>query len=301
MDVALVVKRRLKELGMEQRDLAAAAQVTESYVSQLLARKKAPPSPRRTDIYDRMGSFLGLPSGELSRLAELQRKEELKKKVAGPPAPLFKDFRELMLCKCDPRRQQQMRGIFEKEAFGELERLVTQKLLDVAKGVAKEELESENWLRLVARLSGHSYEALRGIVFEFLNTDVFHVSVENCVCFLDPLIESWDIDLETFAVEVILNRRLALERLKRFEFTERERQQTFAPEPGLEEFLKDASLSGDATPQEITFLKNLKFTARRPTALYYYRELQSLRDPLHFRPAPIEQASNPKGGVLSPR
>ena len=33
------------------------------------------------------------------------------------------------------------------------------------------------------------------------------------------------------------------------------------------------------------FLKKLKFNGKRPTSLYYYRELQSLRDPLHFRAA----------------
>jgi len=41
-------------------------------------------------------------------------------------------------------------------------------------------------------------------------------------------------------------------------------------------------LRGDATPEEIAFLKRLPFTRKRPTALYYYRELQNLRDPLHF-------------------
>jgi transcriptional regulator with XRE-family HTH domain len=158
VDVPLVIRHRLKELGLEQRDLAAAAQVTESYISQLLARKKTPPAPGRTDIYGKMGKFLKLPSGELSRLAELQRKEDLKKRVAEPPQPLFKDFRELILRKCEPGKQAQLREIFEKEPFGALERLVTQKLLDVAKRVAKEELESENWLSLMARLSDRSYE-----------------------------------------------------------------------------------------------------------------------------------------------
>jgi transcriptional regulator with XRE-family HTH domain len=287
VDVALVVKRRLKQLGLEQRDLAAAARVTESYVSQLLAGKKAPPSPRRTDIYDRMSHFLGLSGGELSRLAELQRNQELRKRVAGPPEPLFVTLRELTLLKCSSGSRQQVRAIFEKEAFGELERLVTQKLLDVAKAVARQELESPEWLRLVARLSGRSDRALRVLVLEFLDTDVFHVSAENCVCFVDPLIESWDIDLETFAVEVTLNRALTIARLKRFEFTEREQERFHEPEPGLEEFLNDPSLSADATGDEIAFLKSLKFTARRPTALYYYRELQNLRDPLHFRaPSP---------------
>jgi len=285
VDVPLVISRRLKELGFEQKDLAAAAQVTESYISQLLARKKAPPAPDRTDIYDKIGRFLKLRSGELSKLAEVQRKEALRKKVADPPGPLFHEFRELILRKCAPGKCQQVRGIFEKEPFGEVERLITQKLLDVAKRVAQEELESENWLRLVARLSKRNYAQMRVMILEFLDTDVFHVSVENCVSFLDPLIESWDIDLENFGVEVVLNRRLALERVKRFEFIEKKPEPVYEPEPGLEEFLKDASLSGDATKEEVEFLKKLKFNGRRPAPIYYYRELQNLRDPLHFRPS----------------
>ena len=283
MDVASVIKHRLKELAVGQRDLAAAAQVTASYISQLLRGKKAPPSPGRTDVYEKMGRFLGLPSGELAKLADLQRKEALKKKLADPPRPLFEGFRELMLRKCAPDKQEQVRSIFEKEPFGELERLVAQKLLDVAKGVAKEELDSENWLRLVARLSGRTYEQMRVTILEFLETDVFHVSVENWVSFLDPLIESWDVDLMTFGVEIVLNRRLALGPMKRFEFVEREPEQPFEVEPGLEEFLEDTSLSGDASPEEIEFLKRLRFTGRRPAPLYFYRELQNLRDPLHFR------------------
>ncbi|HUX10375.1 MAG TPA: helix-turn-helix transcriptional regulator, partial [Terriglobia bacterium] len=53
-----MIKHRLEELGLDQRELASAAQVTESYVSQLLTRKKAPPAPARTDIYDKMSKFL---------------------------------------------------------------------------------------------------------------------------------------------------------------------------------------------------------------------------------------------------
>ena len=278
-----MISRRLKELGLEQKDLAAAAQVTESYISQLLARKKAPPAPDRTDIYDKIGKFLKLRSGELAKLADVQRNEALRKKVAEPPRPLFRDFRELILLKCEPRKRKQIRAIFEKEPFGEVERLITQKLLDVAKRVAKEELESENWLRLVARLSKQSYEQTRVLILEFLDTDVFHVSVENCISFLDPLIESWNIDLETFGVEVVLNRRLALERVRKFEFVEKKPELVVEAQPGLEEFFKDASLSGDARPEEIEFLKRLQFNGRRPAPLYYYRELQNLRDPLHFR------------------
>jgi len=284
VDVSLLIRHRLKELGLEQKDLAAAAQVTESYISQLLARKKAPPAPGRTDIYEKISRALKLPSGELSHLADLQRKEELRKKAAEPPRPLFKECRELILRKCDPARQKELRRIFEKEPFGELERLVTQKLLDVAQGVAKEELRSEDWLRLMAQLSDHSYEQIRVAILEFLDTDILNVSVENCISFLDPIIDSWDIDLKTFGMGVVLNRRLAAGSLKRFEFAEQKPQQPFAVEPGLEQFLKDTSLSGDATEEEIEFLKALKLQGKQPSPIYYYRELQNLRDPLHFPP-----------------
>ncbi len=282
MDVCLVIKRRLDELGLEQKDLATAAEVTESYISQLLARKKLPPAPDRTDIYEKMAKFLKLPSDRLSKLAELQRREALKRDLAGPPAPLFREVREVILRKCVPDKEKQVRAIFEKQPFGELERLVTQKLLDVIKKVAKEELNSENWLHLVARLASQSYEQMRVTLLEFLDTDVFSLSPENCVSFLDPLIESWDVDLTTFGMEIVLNRRIASGDPRRFEFVETGPAQPEV-EPGFKEFLNDSSLSGTATTEEMELLKNLRFNGKRPTSLYYYRELQSLRDPLHFR------------------
>ncbi|MDH3317571.1 MAG: XRE family transcriptional regulator [Gammaproteobacteria bacterium] len=283
MDVCLVIKARLGELGFEQKDLAAAAEVTESYVSQLLTRKKLPPAPDRTDIYEKMGKFLKLSSGKLAELADAQRREELNRGFEDPPAPLFEEVRELILRKCAPERQQQVRAIFEKQPFGELERLVTLKLLDVIKRVAREELESEKWLHAVARLSGRSYEQMRVIILDFLDTDVFQVSGENCVSFLNPLIESWDMDLSTFGMEIVLNHRLVPGHPKKLDFVEREPDHPLEDEPGLAEFLKDASLSGNATREEIEFLRRLRFQGKRPTPLYYYRELQNLRDPLHFR------------------
>lgn len=280
MDVSLLIRQRLSELALGQKELAAAAEVTESYISQLLARKKAPPAPGRTDIYEKIGEFLGLPHGELARLAEAQRRDELKKRVASPPAPLFHDFRELILRKCRVRNRPEIRRILEKEPFGELERLVTQKILGVAQGVAREELRSEEWLRSMAQISGRSYEQTRVAILEFLDTDIFHVSAESCVSFLDPMIESWDMDLQTFGIEIVLNRRLAPGGVRRFEFMEKAGE--IPKEPGLEQFLRDKALSADATDEEIAFLETMKFTERRPSALYYYRALQNLRDPLHF-------------------
>src|SRR6266571_1031069 len=154
------------------------------------------------------------------------------------------------------------------------------------KDVRIEELEHKNAHRRIA--------AMRVLVLEFLDTDIFHVSVEDCVSFLDPLIESWDIDLATFALEIVLNDRLVSGNVKKFEFIELESDQHFVEEPGLKEFLQDSSLSGTATAKEVEFLKRLKFQGQRPTPLYYYRELQNLRDPLHFRTSWAASKAGPR-------
>jgi hypothetical protein len=232
-----------------------------------------------------MGRFLKLSSGKLAKLAHAQRTEELRRGFENPPAPLFHEVRELVLRKCTAETRQQMREIFEKQPFGELERFVTQKLLDVIKRIARSELENEKWLHEVARLSDRSYKQMRVMILEFLDTDVFSVSGENCVSFLNPLIESWNIDLSTFGMEIVLNHRLVPGHLKKLDFVERESDDPIEDAPGLAEFLQDAALSGNTTRDEIEFLRRLRFKGKRPGPLYYYRELQNLRDPLHFRGA----------------
>jgi transcriptional regulator with XRE-family HTH domain len=283
LDFRLLIRQRLKDLKIGQKELAAATRVTESYVSQLLTGKKPPPASDRTDMYERMEALLKLPAGQLASLAESQRKDVLKRKLADPPSPLFREVRELILRKCAPDTEKSVREMFEKEPFGTLERLVTQKLLDVVKRVTKTELEDEGWLRRVATRSDRSHEELLATARAFLATDIFNISADTCATFLDPLIESWNIDLTTFGMEIVLNRRLAPEHLTTIEFVERESSSTAEPEPGLQSFLEDPSLSGDVTVEEMAFLKALKMARRRPTPLYYYRELQNLRDPLHFR------------------
>src|SRR5260370_3754130 len=119
-----------------------------------------------------MKKFLKLPRDRFWKRADHQRREDLKKHWGDPPAPLFKEVRELILRKCAPAKEKQIRAIFEKQPFGELERLVTQKLLDVVKRVAKDELSSETWLHSVARVSRRSYEAMRVDILQFLDPDV---------------------------------------------------------------------------------------------------------------------------------
>src|SRR5437867_6523985 len=81
---------------------------------------------------------------------------------------------------------------------------------------------------------------------------------------------SWDIDLATFGMEIVLNRRLIPDYAKKFEFVERELAEP-EEEPGLKEFLKHLSVNGDATEEEIEFLKKLRFKGKHTTPRYYYR------------------------------
>ena len=240
MDVVLVIRQRLDELDLDQRDLADAAGVTESYVSQLLTHKKAPPAPDRTDIYDRMDRFLKLPHGELARVADAQLKDERKRRF-GDVAPLFPELRGLILRKCAADQIESVRAIIERQSFGELERLVAQTLLTVV------------------HLSG----------------DVLHVTPKQRAR-VDATIASWEWEQATFAITV----SLATGEQKRYEYGER---MNGGQEKGLVEFLRDPLLSAGATDAELAFLKSLRFKDRHPTALFYYRELQNLRDPLHFR------------------
>lgn len=283
MDVSALIRARLDELGFEQKALAAAAEVTESYISQLLSRKKLPPAPDRTDIYEKMGRFLRLSHDELAKLARAQRMEKLGRGSEDAPAALLKDVRELILGTCVPGRQQEIRAIFERRPFGELERFVTRKLMDVTSRVARAELDNREWLQELARLGKRSPAKMRAIILEFLGTDIFNVSSENLVAFLSPLIAYWEIDLSTFDMEIALNDRLVPGQPRKLAFVEKEPDGPLDVEPGLTGFLQDATLSVNLARDELEFLKSLRFRGRRPNALYYYRELQNLRDPLHFR------------------
>ena len=214
--------------GFEQKDLARGHR--SHGVLSLSAPDSEETAPARRieqTSTRRWVSFSSCRAASWRSWLELQRREALKRNFEDPPAPLFHEVRELVLGKCTPEKRQEIRAIFEKQPFGELERLVTQKLLDVIKRVAREELKSEKWLHSVARLSGRSYKQMRVVILEFLDTDVFHVSLANCVSFLDPLIESWDIDLSDFAMQIVLNRRLVPGHSRRFEFVETESGPTF--------------------------------------------------------------------------
>jgi len=141
---------------------------------------------------------------------------------------------------------------------------VSQTLLAAAKGAAREGLQDEKWLRRAGRLGRQSQEELQAEIQDFLDTDVLNISVEQCSNFLNPLIESWDIDLKSFNLEVRLSKGLASRGVVRFEYAEASVLPGAEEEPGFKEFLRNPGMSGDASDEELAFLKSLKFHRLRP-------------------------------------
>jgi len=279
MDFVLIVRQRLVELALGQRDLASAADVTESYISQLLSRKKLPPLPNRTDIYDKMSGLLGVPREELARLAALQHHHALDRTWRAEPEPLFGPMRELVLRKCRPATKAAMRAIFEKEPFGNVERLVTRTLIEAIREESRDHARDQTWLQSIAANSGLSYRKMRVRLIDLLDSDPA-ASVGDFSDFIEPLVRSWALDEQRFVLTV----QLTTGSTREFRFQETAKNGRRADEPGLRSSLRDTTLSGGATADEIDFLRRIRFAGtEHPTAIFYYRTLQNLRDPLNFR------------------
>ena len=276
MDFAFVVRHRLDELRLDQRDLAGASEVTESYISQILGRKKLPPLPNRTDIYDKMSGLLGLPREELARLATLQHRDKLDRAWRDSAEARFGPMRELILSKCQRRREKFIRAIFEKESFGELERLITRTLIEVIRDEARVHARDEKWLHSLASTAGESYRKMRVRLIDLLDSDPA-ASLGDFTPFIDPLVRWWDFDPDRFVLTV----RLTTATARRFAFGEDVKENGVADPAGLRAFLRDARMSAGVTAEEIRLLRSIRVPSA--TALFYYRTLQSLRDPLNFK------------------
>ena len=282
MDFRTFLSHRLSELGIKQSDLAKAAQVTPSYISQILRGKKRPPSPARTDFYDRIEKAVRLQKGTLSALVNAETKMEAAPNTAASPQPLFPDVRAVILKKCDNESAEHVREVFERRSFGVVERIVAKKLLGVAKRAIRNSVEREGWIDELANSTGYSRKELQKATETTLSSDLLSADSAVLALVLDLFIDRWNIDFSTFTVEISTDRKLTPGYEKIFELTETEEQFPGDSQPGFRNFLSHPTLSGDATDSEIDFLRRLKFGRKNPTALFYYRALQNLRDPLHF-------------------
>lgn len=200
LKVSELVRRRLKELQRTPRELADAMQVPESYVEDLLAGRRRPPAPGRADVYDRMTKFLRLHRNELSTSARAERAE-------GTGAHRRPDLkvRKLLLELCEPARARTLsRRLANKKGDPALEILIAQRLLEVAQGFVRRHLEDEVGVRVAASREGCSHSEMRLRLMDFLEATPESLTVTDHEVYVRPRIATWDIDLETFAMKIVL-------------------------------------------------------------------------------------------------
>jgi len=89
MDLALFTRNRLKQLRMGPRDLARATRMTESYIAHFLTPNRLQTASNPTDMHDQLERVLKLPQGQLAKLADLQCREYLKKRLGDRPSALL--------------------------------------------------------------------------------------------------------------------------------------------------------------------------------------------------------------------
>ena len=198
--VSQLMRRRLKELQRTPRELAEAVQVPETYIADLLAGRRRPPAPGRTDVYDRMTKFLRLHRNDLPTCARAEREED----TGGHRRPDVK-VRDLLLELCDPAKARVVnRRLAGKKDSVALEILIAQRLLEVAQGFVRRQLDDEVGIRVAASREGCTYLEMRMRLIDFLDTTADSLTVTDHEVFVRPRIATWDIDLETHAMRIVL-------------------------------------------------------------------------------------------------
>ena len=217
--VGQLVRRRLKELKRTPRELAEALQVTEHFIAELVSGRRLPPAPTRADVYAPMTKFLRLHRNDLPTCARAEREGE------GPsrrrPSPRV---RELLLELCDPARARVLvRRLTQKRVGGgavggggpPLDALVAQRLLEVAQGFVRRQLDDEVGIRVASGREGCTYLELRMKLLEFLDATPSSLTATDVEDFFRPRIGTWDLDFETQTMRIVLRTQEPAPRQKR--------------------------------------------------------------------------------------
>lgn len=197
--VSQLVRRRLRELKRTPRELAEAVKVSEQYISDLVAGRRRPPAPGRTDLYVPMAKFLRLHRNDLPTCARVERAADHVGRER--PHPLV---RKRVLELCDPARQRAIARRLAKPDGAELEAVIVGRLLGVAQGFVARQLEDEVGLRIAATRDGCTYLDARMRLLEFLDAAADSVTPRDCEEFMAPRITAWEMDLETGAMRIVL-------------------------------------------------------------------------------------------------
>ena len=194
-----LIRRRLRELGRTQHELADALGLPEGFIADLVSGKRRPPAPGESDLYEGMTRFLRLNRNDLGLCARAERE--------GDPADkrrASKRVREMMFALCTPARTRTIGRRLTRSGGAQLEHIIIDRLLAIAKGFARRQLEDEFGIRVAARRAGLSPSERRMRLLDFLDTTPATMTEADIVDFVQPRLAGWDIDLETHAMRIVL-------------------------------------------------------------------------------------------------
>lgn len=197
-----LMRRRLTELKRTPAELADAMQVPVTYVTDLLAGRRAPPAPGRSEVYGRMTKFLRLHRNDLPSCA----RAEWDAREATPRRPAAA-VRTRLLELCDPARARTVQRRLAVRGGGvgvALEILIADRLLEVSKGFVRRQLDDEAGIRIAASREGCDYAQMRMRLIDFLETTADTLTVEDFENFVRPRIGTWAVDLDTGTMRIVL-------------------------------------------------------------------------------------------------
>ena len=82
--VGALLRRRLREVNRSREQLAEALEVPAGYLDELMSGTRRPPLPGRTDIYEKMTSFLRLGRNDLAACASAERADAARAAIPAP-------------------------------------------------------------------------------------------------------------------------------------------------------------------------------------------------------------------------
>ncbi len=199
IEVRSLLAKRLKELEHTTQALAEAAEVPIEYIDDLMSGKRPPPLPGRSDLYDRMASFLKVALSDLELCATFERGDPSTVKPRTPKPAI----RTALLSLCEPKTAKKLEARRAKQGPAELVGYI-QRVLGVAQRTVRRSLADRMGLRLQARHSGKTYETARLEVLDFLDTTAATLTAAEVAKFIQPRIAKWDVEIDTGVLRVVM-------------------------------------------------------------------------------------------------
>jgi hypothetical protein len=185
----------LREIDRSVEELATAVEVPLEYIQEVIAGVRQL-TPGRSDVYQRMTTFLRLGRNDLANCLPTEGGQG---RATGPALPV----RRLLLGLCETKTAERLEQRRAEHGAAELTGLCA-RLLYVAQGAVRRMLEDQAQLRLAAAECGRTYPAMRFHVLDFLDATPKTVTTDALNEFLTPRIAKWDVELETGVLRVVL-------------------------------------------------------------------------------------------------